>query len=206
MSGQNKPNRWQQFMEFVANTSSKKDKSGVNLEKLPDGMVKLVLDKKLREREDAWDMTLKILNAKIDDSTLNTYADDLTSIVQVANACVSRMAIPFIRAGDKSEGTKLTSGWNEVYTFFLSECEKTKRFWGNDAKIDHTKRLMSMGEIHLRNTHISIINHYITLANKVISFSFKDIDVRPSNVTIITPPPTGFGNQYDVNKLTEDMK
>lgn len=199
-----KKSRWQQFIEYVA-SSKKPDKSGVNVEKLPDGMVKLVLDQKLKERENAWDMTLEILNKAVDDSTLNNYTDDLTDIVKVAGACVSRMAIPYIRAGDKSDGTQLTSGWMEIYTFFLSECEKAKRFWGNNEPIDRKKRLMSMGEIHVRNLHISIINHYITLANKVIAFSFKDMDVRPSNVTIITPPPTGFGNQFDVNKMTENM-
>src|SRR3990170_8807167 len=122
-------NRWEMLKEFLAKREKESEKE-VTVAGLPEGMIKLLLDKKLKEREVELAKAMEILNAPIHMETLNIFIDDLTACVQVANACVCMVAIPYIRAGDESNAAKLTSGWSEIYSFFIGECAKVKDYWG----------------------------------------------------------------------------
>ena len=198
-----KPNRWVQFKDFLA-LKQKESNKEVKIEGLPENMVKLILDKKLKEREIEFNKMIELINIPVDTTSLNSYIEDLTRMVEIANATVCRIAIPYIRAGDSSASAKLTSGWSEVYSFFIGECIKVKTYWGDDKPI--VKDKVSIRQVHVRNVHISLINHYFKLAFKVLSFSFKDLDVRPSTVTVImNMQPAGFGG-FNIEQLGKQMR
>ena len=183
MAEKQKPSRWNQFKDFLV-AEQKNDKSEIEIEGLPAHAVKIVLDKKLKERLDEYEKLMELLNQTIEAKTLNEYIGELEDMVKTTHACVLRIAGVYACAGDEEEFARKMCGWDEVHSIYLGRCIKTKMRWGNNKDTVVGDRI-SINAVHVRNLHIGLINHFFTKAFNVLNYCFKSKDVVPSFVTVI---------------------
>ena len=177
-----KKSRWSQFAEWLIKRD-KEEPEEVKLQGLPEHAVKIVMDKKLQERMAEYQEFLKLINQPIQATTVNELIDEITDLVQVTNTCVLRVASVYADAGDTKGGAKLMRGWNTLASIYIGHCECCKIWFSSDAKLDDQHLPIQL--THIQNLRLALRNHYFRQAQNVLSYCFKDKDVRPFSVTLI---------------------
>jgi hypothetical protein len=169
-------------MEFVKNEDEKKG-GDVKVEGLPEHAVKIVMDKKLSERQVEYEKLLELVNEPVDVDNLNSWINELIDMVKCTNSCVLRIAGIYAGAGDTARGAKIMRAWNVIHSIYIDHCLSAKRFWGNSVKLK--EGVKTINQIHVENLEVALHNHYFRRAYDVLSYCFKEKDVRPFSVTMI---------------------
>lgn len=176
-------------------------------EGIPGHSLKVIADKKLKERLDEWNYTLDLINEPINAETLHDYALELQDIIQTVHKMTGRIAGVYACAGDKDEenAKKLMHGWDHLAGIYKSRALRVLMWWGTDEKVKNKlTRNLSIAAINVFNFHLGMHNVFFKYADDVVMYCFKRIDVTPRHITAIqTISPNN--SQVDMTKaFTED--
>lgn len=180
---------------FFNTIIGKKEKKKEEYEELPlaGDSIRIVKDKKLANRMEEWKIATDLINEKITAATLYDYMSELIDIVETVGIAVRRVGLVFDRSGDVGNEDAATAvrGWSNLYGIFHSMGIRRRFTHGTGEPVTTSaNEKQSIHAIKVRDYHLALENVLFKEADKIIAWSFKNIDVTTGVVTVIQTLPT----------------
>lgn len=174
--------------------------------------LKLIADKKLKERLEALQLFFDELEADIEATDPLKYLEELIARQEKLNRAIHSLAMPFYRAGTLKTFRELMEGWqlwNSLAIYWLEAIQDRIESIREEQKEKGNKdpTLLRITTIDIatlvRRIHSVLQLHVWQDGQVVLAGSYLNADVSASHVAIIKTLSSGYGQRLQLDEMLD---